>query len=264
MKWFFIDESITDGERRQGPYSIDDIREYVKQGKITDETLVWHSGESDWHTWKEASQALEDEPKQASPTEDEMLKSTIEALEQIVKENKLRVLRFPGFFTRAFAFIIDNAILGIAGGIVLFIMSSMGLANLEVIQEAAATYMNDPLSAESMNKLLETPGISTFISVWSVIQTVYFIAFHATLSATPGKKLVHIHVETVGGERLNWLSSTARYLCSLLTQFSLALYGLGYLIVCIDPKRRALHDWIARTYVVYDEPKSKTKNKESQ
>jgi uncharacterized RDD family membrane protein YckC len=86
---------------------------------------------------------------------------------------------------------------------------------------------------------------------------VYFIAFHATLSATPGKKLVHIHVETVGGERLNWLSSTARYLCSLLTQFSLALYGLGYLIVCIDPKRRALHDWIARTYVVYDEPVKK-------
>jgi len=260
MKWFFIDESITDGERRQGPYSIDEIHEFVNQGKITDSTLVWHSGESDWKTWKEASQALETKESEktgANPTEDELLKSTIDALEQIVKENKLRVIRFPGFFTRAFAFLVDNLILGIFGGISLYIIACLGLVELDAVQQAAATYMNDPLSAESMNKLLETPGISTFISVWSVIQTVYFIAFHATLSATPGKKLVHIHVETVGGERLNWLSSTARYLCSLLTQFSLALYGLGYLIVCIDPKRRALHDWIARTYVVYDEPVKK-------
>jgi hypothetical protein len=33
MKWYFIDESITDGERRQGPYSIDEIHEFVNQGK---------------------------------------------------------------------------------------------------------------------------------------------------------------------------------------------------------------------------------------
>ena len=255
MKWFFIDESITDGERRQGPYSIDEIHEFVNQGKITDDTLVWHSGESDWKTWKEASQTLKEELPPLPPDDEETLRSTIEALEQIVKESKSRARRFPGFFVRAFAFIVDNVILGLFGGITLYIIACLGLVDLETVQQAASTYMNDPFSPESMNTLLGTPGMSTFISIWSVIQTVYFIAFHATLSATPGKKLVHIHVETVGGERLNWLSSTARYLCSLLTQFSLALYGLGYLIVCIDPKRRALHDWIARTYVVYDEPK---------
>ena len=38
MKWYFIDESITDGERRQGPYSIDEIHEFVNQGKISDNT----------------------------------------------------------------------------------------------------------------------------------------------------------------------------------------------------------------------------------
>jgi uncharacterized RDD family membrane protein YckC len=32
-------------------------------------------------------------------------------------------------------------------------------------------------------------------------------------------------------------------------------YGLGYLIVFIDPKRRALHDYIARTRVVHDKLK---------
>ena len=45
MKWFYIDESITEGDRRQGPFSIDEIRNLAKEGKITSSTLVWHSGE---------------------------------------------------------------------------------------------------------------------------------------------------------------------------------------------------------------------------
>jgi uncharacterized RDD family membrane protein YckC len=72
--------------------------------------------------------------------------------------------------------------------------------------------------------------------------------------------LARIHIETTDGERLTWITSAARYLGSILTQFTLAIYGLGYLIVCIDPKRRALHDWIARTYVVHNTPKGKDDN----
>ena len=75
--------------------------------------------------------------------------------------------------------------------------------------------------------------------------------------------LLHIHVETVEGNKLTWGASIARYLCSIITQFTLILYGLGYLVVCVDPKRRALHDWIARTFVVYEAPEKSKKNKEA-
>ena len=92
MKWYFIDESITDGERRQGPYSIDEIHEFVNQGKISDNTLVWHSGESDWKTWKEASQALKEDLPPVPPTDEEMLKNTIEALEQIGLQGQIAVV----------------------------------------------------------------------------------------------------------------------------------------------------------------------------
>lgn len=265
MKWYFIDESITDGERRQGPYSIDEIHEFVNQGKISDSTLVWHSGESDWKTWKEASQALKEDLPPVPPTDEEMLKDTIEALEQIVKENKFRSRKFAGFFVRAFACVVDNLILGFFGGITLLVLSSAGVLDFETVQQATSAYINDPISAESTNKLLSTPGISTFITIWSVAQAIYFIAFQAIFSATPGKMLARIHIETTDGERLTWITSAARYLGSILTQFTLAIYGLGYLIVCIDPKRRALHDWIARTYVVHNTPKGKNDNaKESE
>ena len=72
--------------------------------------------------------------------------------------------------------------------------------------------------------------------------------------------LLHIHVETVEGNKLTWGASIARYLCSILSQF---IYGFGYLIVLFDPRRRALHDWIARTFVVYDAPKRKSGTEET-
>lgn len=255
MKWFYIDESITDGERRQGPYTIEEIHDFVNQGKITDSTLVWHSGEEGWKTWKEA---LEIEKKAEmeglESSRDELLQNTInELLKEQIREFESK--RFAGFFARALAYTIDNVILGLVGGVILFALGSGGLVDLETIQVAAANYAGDPTSGESLNKLIEAPGMSTFLTVWSIVQTIYFIVFHAIYSATPGKKLFHIHVETAYGEKLNWPISIARYLCSVLTQFTMFFYGLGYLIVLFDPKRRALHDWIARTFVVYDTPK---------
>lgn len=253
MKWFYIDESITDGERRQGPYSFDEIHEFVNQGKITESTLVWHSGEDSWKTWKEHLEGEQKaEMQNLESSRDELLQSTIDALlKEQVKE--FQNIRYVGFFTRAIAYIIDNFILGLVGGIVLFALGSAGLVDLTAIQEAAKNYISSPTSSEAINGLLDAPGMTTFLRIWTIVQTIYFIVFHAIYSATPGKKIFHIHVETLQGERLSWGSSIVRYLCSVLTQFTMLFYGLGYLIACIDPKRRTLHDWIARTFVVYDD-----------
>ena len=259
MKWFFIDESITDGDRRQGPYSIDEIRDFVKQGKITEETLVWHSGMENWIAWKDAAENFTKDYFERNPEQEEMLENTIKALEQIIETNKQKKM-FAGFFIRAFAFITDNLILGIAGGILLFVLAQAGLYDLEAIQQAASTYLQDPMSPESMNKLMEAPGMGSLLSIWSAVQALYFIVFHAVFSATPGKMLFHMHVETADGNKLTWGASIARYLCSIITQLTMVIYGLGYLIVCVDPKRRALHDWIARTFVVYEIREKSNKN----
>ena len=72
---------------------------------------------------------------------------------------------------------------------------------------------------------------------------------------TIGKMLAKIHIESANGEKIGWLESSIRFIASLFTQFTLAFYGLGYLIVMVDPKRRALHDHIARTRVIYNKKK---------
>ena len=244
MKWFYIDTSITDGDRRQGPYTIDEIRNFVNEGKITDETLVWHSGETNWKAWKDFPEASE-EPEQ---TEEEILKQTIETLLQ----SRMQQKRFAGFFVRANAFVVDNIILSVVGAIFLCIMSAAGAIDLNAASEIANQYIENPTSTELVSKALELPGMSTFFTIWSVVQAIYFIVFHAVWGATPGKRLLHIHVEMANGEKLSWAFSIFRFIASIVTQATLIFYGLGYLIVLVEPQKRALHDFIARTRVVHD------------
>ena len=258
MKWFYIDTSITDGDRRQGPFSIDEIRNFVNEGKIKEETLVWHSGETNWKAWKDYPEATE-APEQ--PTEEELLKQTIETLLQ----SRMNSKRFAGFFVRANAFIIDNIILSLVGAIFLYVMSLAGLIDINAVSEIVNQYIENPSSTELVSKALELPGMPAFFTIWSFVQAAYFIVFHAIWGATPGKRLFHIHVEMAGGEKLTWAFSMFRFIASIVTQATLYFYGLGYLIVLIDPQKRALHDYIARTRVVHDpieQKNSKEINKE--
>lgn len=253
MKWFYIDTSITDGDRRQGPYSIDEIRDFVNEGKIKDETLVWHTGEANWKAWKDFPEASEP----PEPTEEELLKQTIETLLQ----GRMQRKRFAGFFVRANAFIIDNLILSVVGALFLYVMSLAGMLDLNAVSEIVNQYIDNPASTELVSKALELPGMSTFFTIWSVVQAIYFIVFHAVWGATPGKKLLRIHVEMANGEKLSWAFSIFRFVASIVTQATLIFYGLGYLIVLIDPQKRALHDFIAQTRVVHNAIEQK-ENKE--
>lgn len=241
MSWFYIDESITDGERRQGPYTLDEIFALVQEKKITDETLVWHSGEENWKPWKDTLEA------KTHASREEALQ---DAIEQLLKQSQ-NGKHYAGFFVRLVAYIIDNAIVGLFGGIVLFVMSQMQYLDLEAVQGLATEWFNNPTSADAINNLFNAQGMWDFMLFCSVFQAIYFIFFNGKFSASPGKMLLKIRIETAQGEKLTWGLSCLHYMGSIFTQFTLTLYGLGYLIVCIDPKRRALHDWIARTRVVY-------------
>jgi uncharacterized RDD family membrane protein YckC len=243
MSWFFIDESVTEGDRRQGPYSLDEIYAFVESGKITDDTLVWKSGEADWKPWKETTEA------KANADRDELLKNTIDLLLKQSQEKK----HYAGFFVRLVAYVIDNLVVSFFCGIAFLVVSQMGLLDLGSLAEQAQAFLDAPTSTEALNNLMDAPGMWDFMFICTILQTIYFLFFTGKFSSTPGKMLFRLRIESAQGEKLNWGLALVRYLASIFTQFTLMLYGLGYIIVCIDPKRRALHDWIARTRVVYKE-----------
>jgi uncharacterized RDD family membrane protein YckC len=75
----------------------------------------------------------------------------------------------------------------------------------------------------------------------------YFFLFHSVRGQTPGKRLLGLLVIDVYGERpglARTLLRTSGYVLSA------ALFSLGFLWIGFDRERRALHDWLAGTYVV--------------
>lgn len=248
MNWFFIDESITDGERRQGPYSIDEIRDFVKSGKITDDTLVWHTGEEEWHTWKETAEAAEEVVRQ------ELLQSTIEAL---LKEQSKK--DYAGFFTRLLAYMIDYVIVTLFCAIPLVLLVLSGNLDLNAAYQWAQTWLNDPTTPGLDEALFSIRGVHIFLITTAAINAFYFIYFGAKWSSTPGKRILRLRIETPSGASITWKTAVIRYLMSIL---SASFYCIGYVIMIFDFQRRTLHDWVAQTRVVIVSKEDEAKQKE--
>jgi uncharacterized RDD family membrane protein YckC len=91
--------------------------------------------------------------------------------------------------------------------------------------------------------LINVPGI--------VLDAVYQIYFLSQYGGTPGKMFFGLRVVTPSGGSLSVWHAAARYFCFWISALTL---GVGFLIVLFDPQRRALHDHIAKTRVVFYPP----------
>ncbi|MDO4260997.1 MAG: RDD family protein [Eubacteriales bacterium] len=81
----------------------------------------------------------------------------------------------------------------------------------------------------------------------------YYILFTYFTGVTPGKRLLNLRVVTAGGGRelsllcVVYRETVGRFLSGFLL-------GIGYLMAGIDREKRALHDMLADTRVVYEKP----------
>lgn len=96
-----------------------------------------------------------------------------------------------------------------------------------------------PGSAEATSTLL--------IAVAAALTVGYFGGFHWLRGQTPGKRLLGIMVVNIHGERPSVVRSLLRTVAYLLSALPVSI---GFLWVGFDRERRALHDWVAGTYVV--------------
>lgn len=85
------------------------------------------------------------------------------------------------------------------------------------------------------------------LSVAAGLSLVYFCGFHVLRGQTPGKRLLGIMVISAHGERPSVARSLLRTGAYLLSALPVSI---GFLWVGFDRERRALHDWVAGTYVV--------------
>ena len=93
-------------------------------------------------------------------------------------------------------------------------------------------------------------GVFTFGFAGYLIGGSFFAAFWALVGQTPGMRFLSIHLDADGSQEIGLRRAVKRLFALPL---SLLPLGLGFFAIMLSPKRRAWHDRIAGTTVVYDE-----------
>jgi len=77
----------------------------------------------------------------------------------------------------------------------------------------------------------------------------YFTFFHSYGGQTPGKMVLRLKVVTADGGDL----SALRSFCRALGYFASSLFfGVGFFLALVPPRKRALHDLLTNSQVVFD------------
>ena len=89
-----------------------------------------------------------------------------------------------------------------------------------------------------------------------IIGTAYFIVFWIWRGQTLGMMALNIKIIRRNGTNIYWWQALLRYMGFIV---SIAIAGLGFLLIVFDRRKQGLHDKIADTYVVIVPKPRKTK-----
>jgi len=151
--------------------------------------------------------------------------------------------RFGGFWRRFLACAIDCVILYFLS-LILLLIGLLALKSGGVSFGSIAMTGNLPL------------GTGLFAAVYAVTALltgmIYFIWFHGTAGATPGKMLFGLRVIQISGENMTLGVAFLRWVGCLV---SALVFLLGFIWIAVDRRKQGWHDKIAATLVI------RTKNK---
>jgi uncharacterized RDD family membrane protein YckC len=136
--------------------------------------------------------------------------------------------RYGGFWIRLVAKLLDGLILGVVNLLFSFLISLL------------ISDLKDPSS------VTVATALSTFVDfVFGVAVTTWFLG---RFGATPGKMALGLVVVRPDGAGIGYTRALGRYFAELLSSLILCA---GYLMAAFDDEKRALHDRICDTRVVY-------------
>ena len=156
---------------------------------------------------------------------------------QRLQEGTLSTLhshRYAGFWIRFVAYMIDNLLLGVVNSIVTV------AAMIPFISTARG---GDPFESAAF---LIAYGGSVLFSV--ALNAAYEAYFLGKSGATPGKAVLGLKVIRPDGRPLTWKTGLYRFFAKILSSLTLSI---GYMMAGWDEEKRALHDRILDTRVVY-------------
>ena len=193
--------------REYGPVTLEELKAWVRDGRVGRETQVWRS---DMASWLHASQYQE-------------LQSEISLLKPsaTVFENEFEPV---GFWPRVGAYILDQLILGAAGYLI----------------------FGAPPNATTFPEIIHLMGARMGYSF--LISTIYYVGLNGYFGATLGKMVIGARIVRADGSKIGFGIAFLRMLATIVSSLTL---GIGYLMVAFREDKRALHDLIVGTRVIY-------------
>jgi len=255
MNWYYVEQG-----QQAGPVNDEQFEELVRAGKIQPDTLVWREGMAAWQAYREAKssapasgplpagaagytpgqgpEAVCAECRNLFPIQDMIRHGGVYIcanckpvfMQKLAEGAKLNTgeLNYAGFWIRFAAKFIDGLILGVPFMIVFF-----------------AAFIPQMRSGKPDN-LIFMPYIIQFCFIF--VRMAYEIFFLGKYGATPGKMACKIMVVTAEGGRFGYGRATGRFFAEMLSGM---ICYIGYIIVAFDDQKRALHDHICNTRVVF-------------
>jgi len=255
MNWYYVDQG-----QQTGPVSDAQFEELVRSGKVQPDTLIWREGMAAWVPYREAGNSSNPSgptpPGSAGSVVGESPEAVCAecgkmfAIQDMIRHGGVYIcanckpvfmqklaegarintneLNYAGFWVRFAAKFVDGLILGLPFMVVFFLM---------LVPQA---------HSGTPNQFNFLPLIFQFGFIF--IQMAYEIIFLGKYGATPGKMLCKLRVVTADGGRIGYGRATGRFFSEMLS--GMVCY-IGYIIVAFDRQKRALHDYICNTRVIY-------------
>ena len=213
MSWYYSDSG-----KQVGPIDETELNRRVTLGAVRSDTLVWHEGLTSW-------QPL----------------GVVRGMHPAAATAAGR--HYGGFWIRFLARVIDGIIVGVINALVripLMLMFGIGTMGIGGLGRGSGA---DLIFAPAMIGVL---GISTLIGLaLGAAFEVYFLTNHG---ATPGKMALGLRVIRADGGPISPMLALGRHFAMWISAFILMI---GYIMAAFDPEKRALHDRICETRVIY-------------
>jgi uncharacterized RDD family membrane protein YckC len=218
MKWYYANAGA-----QVGPVEEAELDRLVGQGIVRGDTLVWNEGMPAWQPlgvvrgWPNASPSVSSPPAAGH-------------------------VRYAGFWIRFVARLIDGVLLGVVNAIIripLVVMLGVGFGDGRVFARGGSGLVFLPA-------VMGLLGISVIISI--ALAVVYEVYFVSTRGGTIGKLVLGLKIVRADGSPMTAGLALGRYFAQWLSG---AILLIGYIMAGFDAEKRALHDHICQTRVIY-------------
>lgn len=223
---------------RHGPYTEEDVRQWLRDGKVSRDDLGWREGLADWQP---LSVLFPDAVPSEPPAADNPYAAPAAPMSGLPQTNAAALEDYAGFWKRLAAFIIDTIILSIAFKL---IGTFFGISAAE---EAMKQHMLGGASLlDAYRGFYEQTWV--YSSLTTVITWLYFAILESSAwQATIGKLALGVRVTDLAGHRISLARGLGRYAAKFVSYLILLI---GFLMIGFTRRKQGLHDFMAGTLVL--------------